>query len=366
MTYSRPLVLFLLGVFLWATGTALGASPISKELGKIAKDLTDGYKVKRPKAAKEPLAIFSFNSNERLAKQRMGFAVAELLTHKFTSLGAFVVVERAALHRVMEEQKLHLTGAIDPKTAVEIGKLLGAKVLLLGSVEKLGGSYQLNARLVDVEAGEVLVTAYQELEAKLFEEEASPYLALVPEQQAIGFYALYNWRHNSNDLPATTFTRFSSPQQTLTPKAFNSALIGAGLRYFPTKHLLVDLAGMLYSGGVPATTGTGNQQSDYTRGEGWSLRGLLNWTDTFSQKLRWYVGVGITSYSFCCSSTSGGYISPLLRLGIENRPQARLGVGLFLNYEFVRKNIVVESSSPEAPVLRLDKLSLEPTIALYF
>lgn len=364
MTYSMFLVLFLLGAFPWATGTALGASPISKELGEIAKDLTDGYKVKRPKAAKEPLAIFSFNSDERLAKQRMGFAVAELLTHKFTSLGAFVVVERAELHRVMEEQRLHLTGAIDPKTAVEIGKLLGAKVLLLGSVEKLGGNYQLNARLVYVETGEVLVTAYQELEAKLFEEEARSYLVLVPEQQAIGFYAVYNWRHNSNSLPAGTVTTSQGSQETQTPKAFNSALIGAGLRYFPAKHVLVDLAGMLYSGEPYATRGTGSQQRDHGSGEeGLSLRGLLNWTDDLTEAFRWYFGAGIISHTF--GYGGGSYLSPMIRLGVEGRPQARFGVGLFLNYEFARKDII-ERNAPEVAARRLNRLSIEPTVALYF
>ena len=42
------------------------------------------------------------------------------------------VVEREALERILNEQNLSMTGLIDDKSAVKIGKLLGADVILVG------------------------------------------------------------------------------------------------------------------------------------------------------------------------------------------------------------------------------------------
>ena len=46
----------------------------------------------------------------------------------------FRVIERVALKRIMKEQFLHLTGAVDEKTAVTVGKLVGAEGVILGTV----------------------------------------------------------------------------------------------------------------------------------------------------------------------------------------------------------------------------------------
>ena len=46
----------------------------------------------------------------------------------------FSVIEREALKRIMKEQRLHLTGAVDEKTAVTVGKLIGAEGIIFGTV----------------------------------------------------------------------------------------------------------------------------------------------------------------------------------------------------------------------------------------
>lgn len=46
----------------------------------------------------------------------------------------FSVIERSALQQVLREQSLQLTGLIDEKTAVKVGKLAGAEGVVLGNV----------------------------------------------------------------------------------------------------------------------------------------------------------------------------------------------------------------------------------------
>jgi tetratricopeptide (TPR) repeat protein len=84
----------------------------------------------------------------------LGKAVAEMLRTKLVELGVYTIIERGKLEEVMKEQALQLTGAVDSKTAVEIGKLVGAKFVIIGSLAKTAEShYTLNARLIEVETG---------------------------------------------------------------------------------------------------------------------------------------------------------------------------------------------------------------------
>ena len=46
----------------------------------------------------------------------------------------FSVIEREALKKILQEQRLHLTGAVDETTAVKVGKLIGADGIIFGTV----------------------------------------------------------------------------------------------------------------------------------------------------------------------------------------------------------------------------------------
>ena len=52
--------------------------------------------------------------------------------------GKYRVIELEQLQELMAERNLTLSGDIDPKTAVQIGKLLGIEYLITGAVTKLG------------------------------------------------------------------------------------------------------------------------------------------------------------------------------------------------------------------------------------
>src|SRR5262245_19202750 len=47
----------------------------------------------------------------------------------------FTVVERTALNKVMKEQAIALSGAVDETTAARVGKLVGAEGVILGVVK---------------------------------------------------------------------------------------------------------------------------------------------------------------------------------------------------------------------------------------
>jgi hypothetical protein len=52
--------------------------------------------------------------------------------------GRFLLVERERLDRVLEEQALGQTGALDPNTRAKVGQVLGAQYIILGTVTEFG------------------------------------------------------------------------------------------------------------------------------------------------------------------------------------------------------------------------------------
>jgi hypothetical protein len=67
-------------------------------------------------------------------------------------------VERELLDKIMAEQKLSASGLVDPVTSVQVGKLLGARGIVAGTVTDLGENIEIHARLVKVETAETVAT----------------------------------------------------------------------------------------------------------------------------------------------------------------------------------------------------------------
>lgn len=74
----------------------------------------------------------------------------------FVNSKRFKVIERAQLEKILEEQKLGLSGIIDPTTAAEIGKGIGVDAVVLGSVTRAGNSLSIDARLIDTENATII------------------------------------------------------------------------------------------------------------------------------------------------------------------------------------------------------------------
>ena len=83
----------------------------------------------------------------------LGAAVAEILRTTLAGTGKYAVVDRSLLKEALKGQEPDLGGALDQTAAVGIGKVLGAKLVAVGSVVKTSDTYTLSVRFVDVETG---------------------------------------------------------------------------------------------------------------------------------------------------------------------------------------------------------------------
>jgi TolB-like protein len=82
--------------------------------------------------------------------------LAQMLITDLAVVDTLRVVERERLQALLEEQKLAKSGKIDAGTAARIGKLLGARYLVLGSYFDALGAFRVDARIVSVETGEIV------------------------------------------------------------------------------------------------------------------------------------------------------------------------------------------------------------------
>ncbi|MCG8572289.1 MAG: CsgG/HfaB family protein [Spirochaetes bacterium] len=100
------------------------------------------------------VVILNFNSinNDKATAN----AVTENFITSIIDLKVFTVIERTQLKKILNELKLTLNDDFDDNTALEIGKLAKAKIVMLGSVTKLGERITINARGIDVETGTAL------------------------------------------------------------------------------------------------------------------------------------------------------------------------------------------------------------------
>jgi len=73
------------------------------------------------------------------------------------------VVERSQLEKVLKEQQLSYSGLVDLSSAQQIGKLLGAGGIVLGTITDQGNAVTVNSRLVEVGTADIVAAAKAEL-----------------------------------------------------------------------------------------------------------------------------------------------------------------------------------------------------------
>jgi len=106
------------------------------------------------------LAVAQFNSNSGF--NLLTKTIQEKLFNALSQRG-LQVVERDQLEQVLNELKLGSTGWIDLKSAKKIGKLLGSEGIILGTVNDMGNTISISARLLDIENGQTITAADVEL-----------------------------------------------------------------------------------------------------------------------------------------------------------------------------------------------------------
>jgi len=115
-----------------------------------------------PPREKLKIAILELDYlNKTGAGDPMGKMISEFLTTAAVNTAAFNIAEREQLAKVLKELELNQTGIINEGEAREIGRMVGAEVILTGSVSRIGNAMRIDARFIDVESGNIIAATEQ-------------------------------------------------------------------------------------------------------------------------------------------------------------------------------------------------------------
>jgi formylglycine-generating enzyme required for sulfatase activity/TolB-like protein len=166
--YVTALLLIILlminGVFGQTNTPSAGKSRVVIEdnLGVRLDRLVQQISVELSENQKQRVAVVEFVDLKGNVSD-FGHYLAEELITRLHQTKKFKVIERQLLNKIITEQKLSLTGIIDPASAQKLGKLLGVDAIAAGSISDLSKTLEINARLISTETGEVFSAASVEI-----------------------------------------------------------------------------------------------------------------------------------------------------------------------------------------------------------
>ena len=104
-----------------------------------------------------PAAVLAFDERGADVKD-YGAKVSDLLVVHLAANPRMYLVDRADLQKVLAEQALNISGAVDAAHAVQVGQLTGAQLLLTGSVVQIDKKLILIAKIIGTQSSRVLGT----------------------------------------------------------------------------------------------------------------------------------------------------------------------------------------------------------------
>ncbi len=119
------------------------------------------------------IAIMEFD-NFSVGKYQMelgplGKGLADFFEHDFGKISSMKVVERDKINYVLKEHELQKSGAIEPSTAVRVGRILGAHYMVFGSITQLDDKRtRMTVRVVSVETSEIITSVDKEAKPEYF------------------------------------------------------------------------------------------------------------------------------------------------------------------------------------------------------
>ncbi|MBL8953738.1 MAG: hypothetical protein JNK82_23385 [Myxococcaceae bacterium] len=127
-----------------------------------------------PEREKPRVAMLYFDIESPTAEHAvLKKGLAEMLIADLGNDPAITIVERGRLEEIVAELNLQASKKIDQSTALQMGKLLGAQYLVMGTLISQSFGTRLSAKLINGETGVVLGTAAEIVNGgDIFEAEA--------------------------------------------------------------------------------------------------------------------------------------------------------------------------------------------------
>lgn len=137
-------------------GRCLGGSRLPVALFVVFCLFAGRAALGQPLGAKSPMVAVTALQARGVAESDAA-VFTETLADVLLRSGKVRVMERSQMDKILAEQGFQQAGACDTaECAVQMGRLLGIERIVVGSVGKVGETYSISVRMVDVGTGEVV------------------------------------------------------------------------------------------------------------------------------------------------------------------------------------------------------------------
>lgn len=110
-----------------------------------------------PRAHRTALLVLNFDnlSSKTVAAEYAPWEVglASMVMTDLETVGVFNVISRERLKDILKQQAFQLSGLVDQKAAIDVGKIAAAKYLLSGSFMAFNGNLRIESQIFSVETG---------------------------------------------------------------------------------------------------------------------------------------------------------------------------------------------------------------------
>jgi len=124
--------------------------------------LADKLIQQKPDGSKASFAFMAFTTDYK--NTLVENYITDALTEAMFNTGKIKIIERSNLEAILAEQKFQASGLVNEETAKSIGMLAGVDFVCYGTLKDLGDGFTVNARVVDVETGEICAMARTSIE----------------------------------------------------------------------------------------------------------------------------------------------------------------------------------------------------------
>ena len=97
--------------------------------------------VAQARAERKRVAVLDFDASTSSTGYYYGWlgigpakGVSDLLTNALVKEGTYIVLERSKVEQILKEQNFGASGRLDASTAAQIGKILGADAVIIGTI----------------------------------------------------------------------------------------------------------------------------------------------------------------------------------------------------------------------------------------
>lgn len=134
--------LFLTAIFLTLFSTALSAEQAKKNVGVL--DLKG-----------------------RGISEMEALTLTDKLRGELIKTGKYTVLERSQMNEVLKEQGFQQSGCTSEECVIEMGQMVGVQQMVAGSIGKVGRTYLVSLRMIDVETAKIVKSVDHQVKGEI-------------------------------------------------------------------------------------------------------------------------------------------------------------------------------------------------------